>query len=418
MSKTYSKLVCSYYRFQQLIREAKILEELIIGSLVKSSNPTDTILSLGPHMFINYLQLSEKIISLFSSNQVIEATHQIFTSNERTTLQDILKLHKSTSEATNNAIQRLKEVSYLFFFYKKLMNIDQFIDERFAINKISLYSTIRNLQEEFIQTFGSCALPVFAPENASTYVPELFETGAVTSLPIHLSVIDSLLGGGLTSGTINILAARPGIGKTFFCIDVLFKNIEHLNKLEKCCAYFSPDMSIKGIYTRLICRAKNLSTNKALELSASDKIDILSSIPILLTDVSTIEEILEIIETYQSRVGIVVIDYIQSIRSSQYNQSRHEQIGYIIKLLKGICRKYNIILILVAQLNRECEKRNEGITLADLKDSGYLEQESDTIMFLSRDNISGAQHIYLAKNRSGAIGETEIQFANYSFSQI
>ena len=133
----------------------------------------------------------------------------------------------------------------------------------------------------------------------------------------------------------------------------------------------------------------------------------------------------------QKGVGLVVIDYLQLMRSSRYQESREQEISDISRNLKGLAKELNIPVVALAQLNRKVEERSDKRpVLSDLRESGAIEQDADMVMFLYRDEYynpdtedKNLAECIVAKNRSGETGMFKLgwkgeytKFSNVEFA--
>ena len=129
-----------------------------------------------------------------------------------------------------------------------------------------------------------------------------------------------------------------------------------------------------------------------------------------------------------SNLGLIIIDYLQLIEPEDKTMPREQQIASITRRLKGLCKELNIPIIALAQLNRGVELRDDKRPrLADLRESGAIEQDADLIMFLHRpdkydpEDSPGLAEVVVAKHRSGPTGiinltwmASSMRFANYA----
>ena len=125
-------------------------------------------------------------------------------------------------------------------------------------------------------------------------------------------------------------------------------------------------------------------------------------------------------------IKVIIIDYLQLItlsKSDTYGKSREQEVSYLSKSLKLLAKKYKVVMIVLSQLSRAVETRNPPKPiLSDLRESGGIEQDADTVMFLYRpeyyniftdeagNNIRGLAQIIIAKNRFGPLKNATVQF--------
>jgi replicative DNA helicase len=120
-----------------------------------------------------------------------------------------------------------------------------------------------------------------------------------------------------------------------------------------------------------------------------------------------------------AKLGLVVIDYIQLMRSSEGKDNREQEISEISRSLKALAKELSVPVVALSQLNRKVENRTPPIPrLADLRESGAIEQDADVICFLYRDEYynpedtekQGIAEVHVAKQRNGPIGKVELTF--------
>src|SRR5262249_2690498 len=120
-------------------------------------------------------------------------------------------------------------------------------------------------------------------------------------------------------------------------------------------------------------------------------------------------------------VGLVVIDYLQLMKGRDIVQSREQEISEISRGLKGLAKELKVPVIALSQLNRAVEVRGKDKRpqLSDLRESGAIEQDADTIVFIYRDDyynpetseVKGIAELIVAKQRSGPTGKVKVRFA-------
>ena len=230
--------------------------------------------------------------------------------------------------------------------------------------------------------------------------------------------LDQLMGGMFNVGDLIICAARPGVGKTTFAINAIANNIDDLNESSKKVLYITPDMSSKYLYYRLISCVYDISISDLMSYDKDHILEYIRQFPLKVTETYSYEKIEEYIKIYSDEISVVIIDYIQVIRSADpkiKGANRSEQIGIMTIELKRLAKKYGLTLLFLAQLNRESEKDSK----AWIKDSGYLEQEADVIIILNSDDTQRYPRLLIdvIKNRHGATGKC-IQNMNVSRFRI
>ena len=227
-----------------------------------------------------------------------------------------------------------------------------------------------------------------------------------------------------------IIAARPAMGKTAFVLNIMS---EVAVKQKKSVAFFSLEMSKKQLGLRLLCSGANVEAKKIKEKTLSDEDftrllmygELMAKSKINIDDTGSISvmEIASKARKLKEEVGLdlIIIDYLQLMQGNKkYNHSdnRQQEIGEISRSLKLLARELDIPIIALSQLNRSVEQRNnKKPLLSDLRESGSLEQDTDMVMFLYRDEYYDKETdkknictVITAKNRNGEIGETDLFF--------
>lgn len=229
-------------------------------------------------------------------------------------------------------------------------------------------------------------------------IDQLFHAkGDRTGLTSGFSKIDSVTGG-FQDGNLIIVAARPGMGKTSFALNVALA-AARIDDLP--IAFFSLEMSNDELIQRLICseariqmhdvRRGNIKGDQWEDLSRA--MGALHELPIYLDDtgglsVSDIRHRCRRLKSSAGKLGAVFVDYLQLLRPSvaSRNANRNEEISEICRALKETAKELSVPIVALAQLNRALESRTEKRPmLADLRDSGSIEQEADIVAFLYRE---------------------------------
>ena len=233
---------------------------------------------------------------------------------------------------------------------------------------------------------------------------------------------------GLNKSDLLIVAARPGMGKTSFAMNMA-TNVAKYHP-EKSICVFNLEMSKEQLVNRLfsleshvdaqILRTGNLSDTdweKLIEGAGT-----IGSSRMIIDDTSgiTISEMRSKCRKYKLEMGLdlVIIDYLQlmSGSNSRRNESRQQEISEISRSLKGLARELNVPVIALSQLSRAVEQRTDKRPmLSDLRESGAIEQDADVVMFIYRDDYynkdsenKGIAEIIIAKQRNGPIGTVNL----------
>ena len=234
---------------------------------------------------------------------------------------------------------------------------------------------------------------------------------------------------GLQEGDLFIIAGRPSMGKTAFALSIA----GHLVNESIPCVLFSLEMSARSIMYRLISLLGKIELKKLFEaknLSDSDFNEIENSLSLLsrskfyIDDTSALSpsEILSRsrkLKRENPDLGLIIIDYMQLMRADNRNDNRVSEMSEISRSLKALAKEIDVPVIALSQLNRAPETRTgKKPVLADLKDSGAIEQDADIVTFVFRaekyeqvPENKGLAVIDIAKHRNGPTGTVKLYFS-------
>ncbi|MGC6445555.1 MAG: replicative DNA helicase [Rubripirellula sp.] len=252
-----------------------------------------------------------------------------------------------------------------------------------------------------------------------------YETGSAES---GFTQFDEMTGG-LHSGELIILAARPSMGKTALAMNIG----EYVSINQKLPVLFvSLEMSGIELADRMLCSLARVNGHRLRNgtISADDrerlirKANEISQAPLFVDDspsrtVSEIAAAARRIKRREGSLGMIVIDYLQLIEPDNSRDPRQEQVAKIARRLKGIARELEVPLLCLSQLNRQAEdSKDHRPRLSHLRESGAIEQDADVVMFVHREEyyhrgdekaqFAGQAEIIIAKQRNGPIGDVEL----------
>ncbi len=257
---------------------------------------------------------------------------------------------------------------------------------------------------------------------------------AVTGVPSGFADLDALTSGFQKSELV-IVAARPSMGKTAFCLNIA-TNAAHKGHGV---AVFSLEMSKDSLVQRMLCAEAMIDSQAVRQGRIRDSdypklaraSGILQQCPIWIDDSPSLTLLEMRGKARRLRaevdVGLVIVDYLQLMRSPDYSDNRVQEISDISRSLKALARELEIPVIALSQLSRASEQRGGDRTpmLSDLRDSGAIEQDADVVIFIHRpemykdlrekaetagQNIEGLADIHLAKHRNGPTGNLKLHF--------
>ncbi|MBR5683698.1 MAG: replicative DNA helicase [Ruminococcus sp.] len=245
------------------------------------------------------------------------------------------------------------------------------------------------------------------------------------------TLLDSITSG-LNKSDLIIIAARPGMGKTSFAMNIA-TNVAR--RAEKEVVTFNLEMSKEQIATRILSTEALVESNTLRNgrISGDDWVKLatsagyLSTLPLFIDDTAsmTVQQMKAKLRRTKN-LGLVIIDYLQLMESTSRSDNRVTVISEITRQLKVMAKELNVPVILLSQLSRAVESRTDKRPmLSDLRESGSIEQDADIVLFLYRDAYynkeSQRQNIsecIVAKNRHGETGTVELiwdgQFTRFS----
>ncbi|RJP60560.1 MAG: replicative DNA helicase [Deltaproteobacteria bacterium] len=250
----------------------------------------------------------------------------------------------------------------------------------------------------------------------------------ITGVPTGFEGIDRFTSGFQLSDLV-IIAGRPSMGKTSFALNIAqYAAIEASVPV----GIFSLEMSKEQLSLRMLCSEAKVDAQRLRTgfLSESDwpkltrAVGSLSEAPIFVDDTPALS-ILEMRAKArrlksEKGLGLIIVDYLQLMRGRVNVERREQEISEISRSLKALAKELNLPVVALSQLNRRVEERHDKRPqLADLRESGAIEQDADVIIFIYRDEIynksednenKGNAEIIIGKQRNGPIGMTKLAF--------
>ncbi len=253
-------------------------------------------------------------------------------------------------------------------------------------------------------------------------------------MPTGLADLDEKLNGGLRAGKVYVIAARPSMGKTALALTIG----EHVaTDLGLPVGVLSMEMPKDEVQDRRVSMRSHVPYHKILRPERmndiewgqmSTAVEMLGRSPLFVSDQSalTINQVRAKARALKRRHGLrlLVVDYIGLMEGTDKKANRAAQLGEVSRGMKALAKELGVAILLLAQLNREVEKRpNMRPILADLRESGDIEQDADVVLFVHRPiqvkpDLGPEWKYYaefvLAKQRGGATGLMDAQFVGES----
>jgi len=251
---------------------------------------------------------------------------------------------------------------------------------------------------------------------------------SITGVPSGFVDLDRLTSGFQPSELV-VVAARPSMGKTAFCLNVA----THAAVEGQGVAIFSLEMSRDQLVQRMLTAEARVDSQRVRQGGLRDAdftnlaraAGVLQSCPVWIDDTPSLS-LLEMRSKArrlkaENDIKLVVVDYLQLMRSPEYAENRVQEISDISRSLKALARELALPVVALSQLSRASEQRGgeRRPILSDLRDSGAIEQDADVVIFIHRpeyydredESKKGLADIMLAKNRNGPTGDVQLRFS-------
>ena len=360
---------------------------------------------------INQLKLERKEISMLSVNEKLEEDslkylaylNTYIAGSNADDIYEILKKYTKKRQVFNLANKIINDV-------KKEENLDIYIEK--IISELQKIEFQTNKEESFITQVVDTANIIEKNMNKKEDL----------SLYTGFFDLDDLTDG-LHNGELTVIGARPGVGKTTFALQIA----ENISQKGKQIAYVSLEMSAIQMIQKLIAMRTNINsrkirngdlTEREVEAVALDCMNLGNLKLNILTNTSDIQSIEISARRLKNRnkLDVLIVDYLQLVRNLGNFRSREQEVADISRTLKLLSLELEIPIIALCQLNRNASKSEP--TLADIRESGAIEQDADNVIFLYQKNAeSNIVTVDLQKQRAGNIGSVELIF-NKHYSQF
>jgi len=415
---------------EQFVLGAVLLENEAIAVVIENLTPKDFYKEAHRKIFIAMLDLYEKNepIDLITLTEQLNRKEQLEEVGGATYLSALVSLVPTAANARyhskivkEKAILRnliLTATEIITTSYDSDQNVHELLD--------AAETKIFNISERMVRQSYIHIKDVV--KDTIELVDRLFDKKElITGLPTGFSDLDEATTG-FHPGDLIVIGARPGMGKTAFCLNI----ITHAAIEENIpIAVFSLEMTKEQIVLRMLCSEAEVDS-KAVRSGYHSKEDYrklvnaagrLSEAPIYIDD--SFNSILDIRAKArrlkaEHGLGLVVVDYLQLMSGVGSYTAREQVISDISRSLKALAKDLSVPVIVISQLNRSCELRGDkkNPIIADLRESGAIEQDADIILFLYRDEYykkqdsqkKGIAELDIAKQRNGPTKVIELAF--------
>ena len=405
-----------------LVIDGRVFDEIIEFSLEKS----DFYHNHYGLIFDGLKQLSDenKPIDYVTLSSKLDESGHLEVIGGNSTLLEIIEEEASIANASSYA-KVVKEKSVLRQIIKTAMKVSQEglsyngkVDDFIQGVEAQFFNLTQDSRVEGMKKLNSCL-----KDNLKELEDSSRNPGEISGISTGYPKLDALLLG-MQPGQLIVLAARPAMGKTSLAMNISVNTCEATGLPV---AVFSLEMLAAELSMRLLTGKAKVDSRRVRKKEFLDNdlrnigmaIKELSSLPIFIND-STVS-ILDI-KSHCRRIksehglGLIVIDYLQLLKSHTNNPSREQQISEMSRGLKELAKELEVPVITLSQLNRSVEGRPEKRpNVSDLRESGAIEQDADVVMMVYRDEVyrpdtkdKGIAEIIVGKNRSGETGTAKL----------
>jgi replicative DNA helicase len=281
---------------------------------------------------------------------------------------------------------------------------------------------------------GFMGIPQIVQKSFGT-IDNLLDRGhRITGVETHFTVLDEMTSG-LQKSDLVIVAARPSMGKTAFAMNIV-ENAAVIDK--KVVGVFSLEMSKQSLLQRMLCSQARVDAHRLRTgfTSREDRgkliagLEALAHAPIFIDDtpgisLSEMRAKARRLKKQQGQLDMIMVDYLQLMTASSLDtgkryENRTQEVSAISRGLKALAKEMDCPVVALSQLSRAPEARtgNNRPQLADLRESGAIEQDADVVMFIFREEVynhddpelEGKAEIIIGKQRNGPIGTVKLAF--------
>ena len=425
----YQKVLPQNIEAEQSVLGGILIDNEALPKVLEIIEPNDFYRDNHKKIFLAFLELFENNIPLdiITVTELLQKKGELTNVGGATYLASLVDSVPTTANITHYA-KIIKEKSILRSLIAKATDIvnlgfeasedvaeilDKAEEAIFSITQQRIQTSYYSIKEIIKQTFE-------AIEELSS------KKDSVTGIPTGFIDFDRLTAG-LQPSDLIIIAGRPVMGKTSFTLNIA----QHAaTRAGVPVGFFSLEMSKEQLALRMLCAEARINSQKIRSgflserdwLRLTDAAATLSEAPIFIDDTPALS-VLEIRAKArrlksEHNIGLIIVDYLQLMKGKGRVDTREREISEISRSLKALAKELNIPVVAVSQLNRRVEEReNKRPRLADLRESGAIEQDADLIVFIYRDEVynedtpdKGIAEIIIGKQRSGPTGVVKLAF--------
>jgi replicative DNA helicase len=411
--------------------QAPEMEELVLGAIMQEPDKIDDVLDIVPSEECFYQDPCQKIykaiIELHRGGSKVDfalVTEQLRKNGELESIGGayyvtslIMKVVTSAHVETHARLIMEKFISREVIRISGHAISDAYEDSGDCFELLD--KTVGELNNIFDgQADTTCHISQAIKETLGTIELARLNPGKLLGVDTGFVSLNNVLNGWLRQNLI-IIGARPAQGKTALALNIAISSA----RSGKPTLFFSLEMSKSELSVRMISIVSGVEMDKiqkgTTNIDEQDRINRAASeiaaLPIFLDDRAglTWSQIRSKVRRLKRKKGLqmVIGDYLQLIKTSDAkNKNREQQVSEVSRELKGIAKDYDLPFIALAQLGRDAD--NKRPTLANLRESGAIEQDGDSVIFIYHDESEGQTKSYLivAKNRHGKTDDVQVKF--------
>ena len=417
-------------------------EQSLLGGILIDPEAVNKVVDVvSPEDFYrdDHKRLFELILDLYDRNDPIDIITVSSLARDKGIIEKIggntyLNALVDSMPTSANIVQYAKMVREKSLLRRLMLAATQIVEKGYEVD-VDVEDYMDVAEQAIFQIAERKFRPSFYPikdlvmENVKTIERLCEKKQAVTGVATGYVEIDRMTGG-LQPSDLIIVAGRPSMGKTSFCLNIAL-NVAINNGVSTPVGIFSLEMSKEQLVMRFLSSEAEVEFSKLRSGMVRDTewpklskaAGRLYEAPIFIDDAPALS-VLDLRARArrlkkEHDLGILVIDYLQLMRGRTGSLDRREQeISEISRSLKALAKELNIPVVAISQLNRMVEQRdNKRPRLADLRESGAIEQDADVIMFIYRDEVyhkdskaAGTAEIIIGKQRNGPIGDVVLTF--------
>lgn len=424
------------------------VEKLVIGALlIDNFSVNDVLQFLEPKHFYdnNNRSIFEAIISINEKNQPIDAV---------TLVEELKKLDKFNENLTREYITEIIEditssanvlqharIVFDKYILRQLINISSVVVEKAFDMTVNPFSLLDRASQKYLEISESLSKKkvISVKDVLDNFIEDIVQRrkskSSVTGVPTGFTLLDDYTAGFQPSELI-IIAGRPSSGKTAFAMNIARNAAVQYNKSV---AIFSLEMTHQELLNRMISGESQVDAKKIKtgRLSNEEWMRIANTFHRLKSDIYIDESSeLSILELrakarrlkQDHKIDMIIVDYLQLVKGMDNPERRDLEVAYVSRGLKALAKDLNIPVVACAQLNRGVETRGakgeKRPQLADLRESGSIEQDADVVIFVHRpsqgkkldetmpnyEEDKRKAEIIIGKQRNGPTADIEMLF--------